>query len=268
MKLESALKQFYPKSPTFSDSSCSTSPDRLKGMDSAGALGMTEQRAKFGMSAFFAKNDVSEEDKFSTVEQLTKYALRVTPKLVAKSAGNKLGYCLVILAKMAFEDYARSAGSVCECSACNGKGMIHKKITTTKYSTRAAIFPIFSKGQPKRYTNTERKVEEIEKVICKACNGKGQLTYRCRCKGRGKVLDEEQTELQGGIPAFKDCHRCSGRGYKRMPSSVAYQAISKLLPELNERTWRRNWKPFYEKLISKCFSEESDAEAVFSQITK
>ncbi|MCF1868958.1 antitermination protein, partial [Klebsiella pneumoniae] len=67
MKLESALKQFYPKSPTFSDSSCSTSPDRLKGMDTAGALGMTEQRAKFGMSAFFAKNDVSEKDKFSTV---------------------------------------------------------------------------------------------------------------------------------------------------------------------------------------------------------
>lgn len=268
MKLESALKQFYPKSPTFSDSSRSTSPDGLKGMDSAGALGMTEQRAKFGLSAFFAKNDVSEEDKFSTVEQLTQYAFKVTPKLVAKSAGSKLGYCLVILAKMAFEDYARSAGSVCECSECHGKGMINKKIITTKYSTRAAIFPIFSKGQPKRYTNTERKVEEIEKVICSACNGKGQLTYRCRCKGRGKVLDEEQTELQGGMPAFKDCPRCAGRGYKRMPSSVAYHAIKHIVPELTQPTWSRNWKPFYEKLISKCFSEESGADAMFNRITK
>lgn len=260
MKLESALKQFYPKSPTFSDSSCSTSPDRLKGMDSAGALGMTEQRAKFGMSAFFAKNDVSEKDKFSTVEQLTQYALKVTPRLVAKSAGNKLGYCLVILAKMAFEDYARSAGSVCECSACAGKGLIYSRKDVVKYQGKMSIDGTVI-IEP--WTEKENVGE-----LCKACNGKGKLTYRCRCKGRGKVLDEEQTELQGGVPVFKDCPRCSGRGYKRMPSSVAYQAISKLLPELNERTWRRNWKPFYEKLISKCFIEESSAEIVFSRIVK
>lgn len=100
MKLESALKQFYPKSPMITDTPNCTDPNRMKGMDTAGALGMTEQRAKFGMSAFFAKNDVSEKDKFSTVEQLTQYALKVTPKLVAKSAGSKLGHCLVILAKM------------------------------------------------------------------------------------------------------------------------------------------------------------------------
>lgn len=260
MKLESALKQFYPKSPTFSDSSCSTSPDRLKGMDSAGALGMTEQRAKFGMSVFFAKNDVSEKDKFSTVEQLTQYALKVTPKLVAKSAGNKLGYCLVILSKMAFEDYARSAGSVCECSACAGKGLIYSRKDVVKYSGITNI-----NGDV--IVEPRIRNEPVEEQ-CHACNGKGKLAYRCSCKGRGKVLDEEQTELQGGIPAFKDCPRCTGRGYKRMPSSVAYQAISKLLPELNERTWRRNWKPFYEKLISKCFSEESSAEAIFNRITK
>lgn len=229
-------------------------------MDSAGALGMTEQRAKFGMSAFFAKNDVSEEDKFSTVEQLTQYALKVTPKLVAKSAGNKLGYCLVILAKMAFEDYARSAGSVCECSACAGKGLIYSRKDVVKYSGITNL-----NGDV--IVEPRVRNEPVEE-LCHVCNGKGKLTYRCRCKGRGKVLDEEQTEVQGGVPVFKDCPRCSGRGYKRMPSSVAYLAISKLLPELNERTWRRNWKPFYEKLISKCFSEESDAEAVFRQITK
>ncbi|MEX9924739.1 antitermination protein [Proteus mirabilis] len=260
MKLESALKQFYPKSPTFSDGSCSTSPDRLKGMDSAGALGMTEQRAKFGVSAFFAKNDVSEEDRFSTVEQLTQYALRVTPKLVAKSAGNKLGYCLVILAKMAFEDYARSAGSVCECSECAGKGLIYSRKDVVKYQGKTSIDG----------TVVIEPWSEKEKVgkLCKTCNGKGKLTYRCRCKGRGKVLDEEQTELQGGVPVFKDCPRCSGRGYKRMPSSVAYQAIKHIVPELTQPTWSRNWKPFYEKLISKCFSEESSADVIFNKVTK
>lgn len=237
-----------------------TDPNRMKGMDTAGALGMTEQRAKFGMSAFFAKNDVSEEDKFSTVEQLTQYALKVTPKLVAKSAGNKLGYCLVILAKMAFEDYARSAGSVCECSACVGKGLIYSRKDVVKYQGKTSIDGTVI-IEP--WTEKEHVAE-----LCKTCNGKGKLSYRCRCKGRGKVLDEEQTELQGGVPVFKDCPRCSGRGYKRMPSSVAYQAISKLLPELNERTWRRNWKPFYESLVNKCFIEENRAEQIFIELVK
>jgi hypothetical protein len=260
MKLESALKQFYPKSPMITDTPNCTDPDRMKGMDTAGALGMTEQRAKFGMSAFFAKNDVSEKDKFSTVEQLTQYALKVTPRLVAKSAGNKLGHCLVILAKMAFEDYARSASSVCECSACAGKGLIYSRKDVVKYQGKTSI-----DGTVVIEPWTEK---ENVGELCKTCNGKGKLTYRCRCKGRGKILDEEQTELQGGVPVFKDCPRCAGRGYKRMPSSVAYQAIRKLLPELNERTWRRNWKPFYEKLISKCFSEESRAEQIFIGLIK
>lgn len=267
MKLENALKNFHPKSPTFGNVAGCTSPDRITGTDIMAAMGMAESQAKFGMTAFLAKNDISEEDKFSTVEALTQYALKVAPKLVRKAAGKKLGYCLIVLARMAFEDYARSAGSVCQCSACRGKGLIDKKVTITKYSTREAIFPSFSKSQPKRYTNTERDVVETEKVICKSCNGKGQLTHRCRCKGRGKVLDEEQTELQGA-PVFKDCPRCAGRGFKRVPSSVAFAAIKHLVPDLNERTWRRNWKPFYEKLTSKCFIEESMAEQAFSKVAK
>lgn len=259
MKLESALKQFYPKSPMITDTPNCTDPNRMKGMDTAGALGMTEQRAKFGMSAFFAKNDVSEKDKFSTVEQLTQYALKVTPKLVAKSAGNKLGYCLVILSKMAFEDYSRSAGSVCECPNCKGRKLIYNYKDVIKY-------PGITKSNGEVITEPVIK-NELVGDKCQMCGGKGIITHRCRCNGRGQVLDEEQTELQG-VPVFKECPRCAGRGYKRVPSSVAYQAISKLLPELNERTWRRNWKPFYEKLISKCFSEESNAEVVFNQVTK
>lgn len=176
---------------------------------------MASQRAAFGMHAFFGKNDVSIEDKFRTVEVLTQYALRTVPKLVAKAAGNRVAQCMKILFAMAFEDYARSAGSVCRCQNCNGKG---------------------------------------------------QLTHRCRCKGRGKVYDEEQSELQGA-PVFKDCPKCSGRGYKRVPSSVAYQAIKHLVPDLTQPTWSRNWKPFYEGLIDKCYLEESTAEAVFFRIS-
>ncbi|MEY0291033.1 antitermination protein [Providencia rettgeri] len=267
MKLENALKNFHPKSPTFGNVAGCTSPDRITGTDIMAAMGMTESQAKFGMTAFLAKNDISEEDKFSTVEALTQYALKVAPKLVRKAAGKKLGYCLIVLARMAFEDYARSAGSVCQCSACSGKGMIDKKVTTTKYSTREAIFPSFSKSQPKRYTNTERDVVETERVICKSCNGKGQITHRCRCKGRGKVLDEEKTKLQG-VPVFKDCPRCEGKGFNRVPSSVAFNAIKHLVPDLTQSSWSRNWKPFYEKLSRKCLIEESIAEQAFSKVTK
>nr|WP_253941448.1 antitermination protein [Providencia rettgeri] len=40
------------------------------------------------------------------------------------------------------------------------------------------------------------------------------------------------------------------------------------MPDLNERTWRRNWKPFYEKLTSKYFIGEGVAEYAFSKVTK
>lgn len=259
MKLESALKQFHPKSPMFSDSSHSTSPDRLKGMDTAAALGMTQQNARFGVHAFFAKNDVSTEDKFKTVEALTQYALRAVPKLVAKAAGNRVAQCMKILSAMAFEDYARSAGSVCQCQDCGGKGLIYRRKEVVKHPG---------------ITNMEGTVivetivsNELVGELCKTCNGKGQLTYRCRCKGRGKVYDEEQCELQG-VPVFKDCPKCSGRGYKRVPSSVAYQVIKHLVPDLNERTWRRNWKPFYDQLTGRCYIAEAEAEKNFSYITQ
>lgn len=254
MKLESVLKQFHPKSPMFSDSSHSTSPDRFKGMDTATALGMTQQNALLGMHALFGKNDASIEDKFRTIEALTQYALRTVPKLVAKAAGNRVAQCMKILSAMAFEDYARSAGSVCQCQDCGGKGLIYRRKEVVKHPG---------------ITNMEGDViveaivrNGLVNELCVTCNGKRQLTHWCRCKGRGKVYDEEQSELQGA-PVFKDCPKCSGRGYKRVPSSVAYQAIKHLVPDLNERTWRRNWKSFYEKLTSKCFIEESQAEESF-----
>lgn len=259
MKLESALKQFHPKSPTFSDSAHSTSPDRLKGMDTAAALGMTEQKARFGMNAFFAKNDVSIDDKYKTVEALTQYALKTVPHLIKKAGGNRLAQCMTILAKMSFEDYARSAGSVCQCQGCGGKGLIYHRKDVMKHPG---------------ITNMEG-IEIVEPIIrnelvdelCVTCNGKGELTHRCRCRGLGKVLDEEQSELQGA-PVFRDCPKCSGRGYKRVPSSVAYQVIKHLVPDLNERTWRRNWKPFYESLTAKCYIEENQADWLFKQITR
>lgn len=259
MKLESALKHFHPKSPTFSDASTSTAPDRMKGMDTAAALGMAESQAKFGMTAFFAKNNVSEEDKFSTVEELTRYARRTVPKLIAKAAGNKLGQCLVILSKMAFENYARSAASTCQCSECEGKGITCRVKAVVKHPGITNIDGVVI---------VEPNIkDELVDELCQACNGKGVLSNRCRCKGRGLVLDEKETALQG-IPVHKICPRCSGRGYSKVPSSVAYTAVKALVPALTQSSWSRNWKPFYQKLVEKCYTEEKWAEAVFNEVTK
>ncbi|WP_413496377.1 antitermination protein [Morganella psychrotolerans] len=258
MKLESALKQFHPKSPMFSDSAHSTSPDRLKGMDTAAALGMTEQKAQFGMNAFFAKNDVSIDDKYKTVEALTQYALKTVPHLVKKAAGNRLAQCMTILAKMAFEDYARSAGSSCQCPSCAGEGMIYTMKAVVKH-------PGITNKDGIVIIEPDIRNEQVGEA-CGICDGKGLVHYRCQCKGRGKVPDEEQTELKG-IPMIKDCPRCSGRGYRRMPSSKAYNAIKHLVPGLNERTWRRNWKSFHELLVEKCYIEEDCAEVLFGMVT-
>ncbi|MCG6489798.1 antitermination protein, partial [Vibrio parahaemolyticus] len=73
------------------------------------------------------------EDKFRTVEALTQHALRTVPKLVAKAAGNRVAQCMEILSAMAFEDYARSAGSVCQCPYCGGKGMIYRRKEVVKH---------------------------------------------------------------------------------------------------------------------------------------
>nr|WP_275076732.1 antitermination protein [Providencia rettgeri] len=150
-------------------------------------MGMTESQAKFGMTAFLAKNDVSEEDKFSTVEALTQYAKKITPKLVAKAAGKKLGYCLIVLTRITFEDYARSAGSVFPCSACSGKGLIYKRKDVIKH-------PGITRLDGTVIIEPWTKNEEVGE-LCQECNGKGQLAHRCRCKGRGKVLDDIQTKL-------------------------------------------------------------------------
>lgn len=82
----------------------------------------------------------------------------------------------------------------------------------------------------KRWENTEY----LKLVKSQPC-----CVHLCHCKGQSKVFDEEQNELQG-VLVFRDCLKCSGRGYKRVPLSVDYQAIKHLVPDLNERACQRN----------------------------
>ncbi|WWI29739.1 hypothetical protein VRB72_06720 [Erwinia aphidicola] len=41
-----------------------------------------------------------------------------------------------------------------------------------------------------------------------------------------------------------------------------------MLPELQERTWNNNWRPFFDRLVTKCEIEESHADAEFQKVTR
>lgn len=259
MKFENILRNFSPKSFSLDEFTHSTSPSKMTNSDIMAAMGMIERQAKFGLLAFLAKNDISEQDKFTTIEELTLYALKIAPKLVRKAAGNKLDHCVLLLARMAFEDYARSAGTIRICPNCCGKGLIDNIKSAVKVPEIITF-------------NSNKSIEpnihhESASKLCQRCNGKGITTYRCRCKGRGKIVDKKQT-LEQGVGVMKNCPYCAGRGYKRIPSAVAFNMIKHLIPELTQSSWSRNWKLFYQKLVDKCYIEEAIAEQAFSKVTE
>lgn len=259
MKLESAVKYFSPKSQAFTDSSRATATDNLTGTDLMGAIGMCQSKSPFGMAAYMAKTGVSNDDRYRTIEQLLSYAHRTVPKLVAKAAGSQLGKCLVVLSKLAFEEYSRSAATTSNCQHCSGTGFNRVQREVAKYDGY-----INSCGQEVIPPRIEK---EWVQVRCIHCNGKGQVAARCRCNGTGRVRDLAESARQGA-PVDRECERCSGRGFKRSPGTRAYRAVNTLLPDLQERTWNNNWRPFFDKLVAKCEIEENHADAEFRKVTR
>lgn len=259
MKIESSLKHFSPKTMNISDTSRATASDAHSGTDLMAAIGMCQSKSPFGIAAVLAKSGISPEDKEKAVKHLTRFARDNTPKLVAKAAGGKLAACLVVLSKLAFEEYERSAASSHECPDCKGRGL-------TNAIEHVMVHPGCGSPESAGYVPPKYRLETTEKT-CVTCHGKGVLSARCRCNGSGSVRDIEQSKLQG-VPVEKECERCKGKGYKRTPGSKAYRAVHVLLPELQERTWNNNWRPFFEKLVAKLHMEESHADAMFQKITR
>lgn len=259
MKLESAVKYFSPKSMNISGAVPATTPDSLNGTDLMGAIGMCQSKSPFGMAAYMAKTGVSNDDRYRTIEQLLSYAHRTAPKLVVRAAGSNLGKCLVVLSKLAFEEYSRSAASTSDCRECAGSGFIEESREVVKYAGYINL-----SGEEVIPPRTET---ELVKERCQHCNGKGRVTARCRCNGTGRVRDLAESARQGA-PVDRKCERCSGRGYKRSPGTRAYRAVHTLLPELQERTWNNNWRPFFDKLVTKCEIEEGHADSEFRKVTR
>lgn len=258
MKLESSLKHFSPQGMHISDSAKGTSPDRITGTDIMVAIGTTSSRARFGLAAFFGKTGISKTDSQMAVQALARHAMDVAPKNVRKAADATLGRCCLILARFAFAEYSRSADTSATCLTCNGTGFIEGYENVVKYP---GIFT--SDG-----TEIIAPVIKCERVkrVCLACNGKGKLKARCRCGGRGEVLDRQKTK-ERGAPVYKVCERCSGKGFADVPSAAVHRAILNHLPDLHQSSWSRNWKPFYEHLVDICWRAEKMADSEFQQVT-
>lgn len=276
MNLESTVKYHFAKSTMISDSPRATGSDSLTGTDTMAAMGMTQERAALGYSAFLGKMGISNNDRERAIELLAEYALTKCDKIAAlrKLSSDIKPLVMLQLCTFAFEDYSRSATSVKQCDCCNGEGFIDADVFSMKafMPKHAREMMKFSlecglKVIPSQYEN-RRQVQEAVRVLCHQCKGKKVVNCACNdCHGRGKAVNKELTEEQG-VPVLADCKRCSGRGYERLPSTEAYAAVCSITNSISLATWEKSVKRFYDELITKFDIEEAWADAQLQAITR
>jgi len=271
MNLENTVKYHFAKSTLISDSPRATASDSLTGTDVMAAMGMTQERAALGYSAFLGKMGISNNDRERAIELLAGYALTKCDKVAALRKLDIEVKPLVMrqLATFAFEDYSRSAASVKQCECCAGQWFIEADVFTMKshYTMKLPQWAKDLKQSPSDF-EVKRQVKEGARVICSACNGKKVISCACGdCRGRGKAVNKALTDKQG-VPVLADCKRCSGRGYERIPSTEAYAAVCQITDAITLDTWKKSVKPFYDQLITKFDIEEAWADAQLRLITK
>ncbi|HBU1595201.1 TPA: antitermination protein, partial [Klebsiella pneumoniae] len=110
MNLENTVKYHFAKSTLISDSPRATASDSLTGTDIMAAMGMTQERAAMGYSAFLGKMGISNNDRDRAIGLLAEYALTKCDKVAAlrKLSPTVKPKVIRILAEYAFEDYSRS----------------------------------------------------------------------------------------------------------------------------------------------------------------
>lgn len=260
MNLESTVKYHFAKSTQISDSPRATASDSLTGTDVMAAIGMTQERAAMGYSAFLGKMGISSNDRAKAIDLLSQYAMTRCDKVAAlrKLDSDIKPQVMQLLATFAFEDYSRSASSKKKCDCCEGVGFIAADVFINK----------FRKPEGKMKVAGMVKVKESVKVLCQKCLGAGVVSASCNdCRGRGRSVNKALTQEQG-VPVMGDCKRCGGRGYERVPSTEAHNAICEITDSISLDTWKKSVKPFYDQLITKFEIEESWAESQLRNITR
>ncbi len=272
MKLEDLPKYYSPKSPGLTDASASTSKDALSITDVMAAQGMTQNRAEMGFSAFLGKMGISMNDRERATELLTEYALSRCDRVAAlrKLPAEIKPAVMRIMASYAFEDYARSAASK-NSALLSRKKFIESEVFTNKIQYPDGKPPVWAKctkGVYPSYWEEWKKVREVVKVACPECGGKGEVSTACKdCRGRGVAIHREESEKQG-VPVFRNCQRCGGRGYERLPSTEAFNAICNVTDAISLDTWKKTVKRFYDTLVVQFDIEEAWAEQQLKKVTR
>ncbi|MEQ1969354.1 antitermination protein [Xenorhabdus nematophila] len=266
MNLESLPKYFSPKSTLFSDSPAATATDSFSITDVMASLGLASAQARLGIELFLAKQGINKPDE--AVESLYQYALTQVHKhpAISKLDEDSKRSVLQILANYAFQDYARSAASKKRCPELHcDDGFITVRKFTTKFGTGEGLLAKSLGLKPTRFVTSVRDVEETCRIVCKTCNGKAEISHSCRCNGRGEVLDKKQTELIG-VPVYKTCPKCSGRGYSRLKFTEVWDIIREITG-VSKTTCYDKYQPLFEHLVTECFKEEDIANSVLRNLT-
>ncbi|WP_312143078.1 antitermination protein Q [Atlantibacter hermannii] len=252
MNLESLPKYYSPKSPKLNDETPATGGDALSITDVMAAQGMVQAEAPLGFNLFLAKMGI--QDPQSAIEGLMNYALALKNPVLNKLSDAARAEMARCLAQFAYSDYARSAASSCECDHCNGKGVIRIMREVVKHPGVKGI------------EATVRR-EEVEE-LCKHCAGKGKISTACRdCSGRGTAIDKKRSLLHG-VPVQKICDRCNGKGYSRLPTTLARARVARLVPDMTDYQWYSGYADVINKLVSKCWQEETYAELKLREVTR
>ncbi|WP_312292791.1 antitermination protein Q [Atlantibacter hermannii] len=252
MNLESLPKYYSPKSPKLNDETPATGGDALSITDVMAAQGMVQAEAPLGFNLFLAKMGI--QDPQPAIEGLMNYALALKNPVLNKLSDAALAEMARCLAQFAYSDYARSAASSCECDHCNGKGVIRIMREVVKHPGVKGI------------EATVRR-EEVEE-LCKHCAGKGKISTACRdCSGRGTAIDKKRSLLHG-VPVQKICDRCNGKGYSRLPTTLARARVARLVPDMTDYQWYSGYAEVINKLVTKCWQEETYAELKLREVTR
>lgn len=272
MSLEATVKYHFPKSQNFSGTAPQTSPDTMTGTDYIAAMGMAMARAPLGYAAFMGKVGVSENDARRAVSLLTEFALQTCDRVAAlrKLDTDIKSAVMQTLATYAYMDYCQSASSKKPCKCCDATGFINAEVFTFKSrfgTQRPGMVTEIKRLEEPLQENASYQVRDTERILCPDCKGKCVVTTACRdCNGRCKALDRKQTELQG-VPVYRDCKQCGGRGFEYTPSTVVHQAVTELTEDVSLDTWKKSGKQFYGSLISKLEAEESWANTALNRVT-
>lgn len=151
MRIEHALLASSPKSPSIMSMAVETKPqshlcnghtgelqDRRvvracqsrsggKGgyTDVMFALGITQSREAQGLSLLYAKYNKDAKERDAAIERLALFAISQAPKLVGKASGRNMARCMVLLAKLAVDDFCRTADVERARCRCGGTGKVY-----------------------------------------------------------------------------------------------------------------------------------------------